>query len=202
MDSRTTTRPACRAHLPTPFVRKLRAAERGLLAEHLLRLPEYDRAMRFMGTVRDAHIERYASREDGPPRLVLGYFCDGKMRAAGELVFLAQPAWRGACEAALSVEPAWQRAGVGSELLQRLVLLARNRGASPLTVHFLRENRRMHGLACKFGMRFDYAGADVTATLQPSWPTYLTVLGELANDGRAVFAEFTARGGPHVLRNG
>jgi GNAT superfamily N-acetyltransferase len=174
---------------PARLIRKLAAAERPLLADHLLRLPPYDRSMRFMSTVNDDHIVQYTERE-GYQRLVLGYFVEGVLRGAGELIFLANPAWRGACEAALSVEPAWQHLGVGTELLQRLVLFARNRGAAPLEIHFLRENRRMQGLARKFGMTLDYDHAEVSAQLHPAWPNYLSLLGESFTDGHAFWARW------------
>ncbi|MEX2480748.1 MAG: GNAT family N-acetyltransferase [Gammaproteobacteria bacterium] len=198
----TKTRPrARRAVSPPParIIRKLSAAERSLLGEHLLRLSPYDRTMRFMSTVNDGHILRYAQHSDDYQRLVLGYFADGALRGAGELIFLTNPVWRGACEAALSVETPWQHLGVGTELLRRLVLLARNRGAAPVQVYFLRENRRMQGLARKLGMSLTYTGAEVAAQLYPTWPTYLSLLGESFSDGHAAWARLaraahTARG--------
>ena len=174
---------------PPRLIRKLAVDERPVLADHLLRLPPHDRSMRFMSTVNDAHIVQYTQRTDYQ-RLVLGYFVDGVMRGAGELILLANPAWRGACEAALSVEPAWQHLGVGTELLQRLILFARNRGAAPLEIHFLRENRRMQGLARKFGMTLVYDRSEVSARLQPAWPNYLTLLGESFTDGHALWARW------------
>ena len=153
--------------------------------------------MRFASTVSDALIQRYALRSDAAPRLVLA-ISPTASRAARELIFTGQPAWRGACESRCRSSRAGSTPGSAANL-RRLVLLARNRGASPLVIHFLRENRRMHGLARKFGMHLTFNGGEVTGSLLPTWPTYLTVLGEWAQDGHAAFAHLAARHQASVL---
>ena len=61
-------------------------------------------------------------------------------------------------EAAFSVENDWQSHGVGSALLERTLLTARNRGIAHLHMACLADNRRMQQLARKFDaeLSFDF----------------------------------------------
>ena len=150
--------------------RKLLAAERGLLCEHLLHLSPEDRALRFLSEVSAEHIRQYCTRVDDHYRIVIGYFSAGMLRGAGEVVFNAGPPWLGSCEVALSVEQPHQNVGVGAELLRRLLVVARNRGVGRVRMLCLRSNRKMQHLAKKFAGELHFAGGDVEGTLFPRWP--------------------------------
>jgi len=175
-----------------PLMRKLDAAEAPLHAAHLLRLSEHDRAMRFMGCVNDAHIERYCGVAGKNERCVLAYFDDGVVRGVAETVFDSRPAWRGGCELALSVESGHQGRGIGTELMRRAILLARNRGAGPVRILFLRENRRMRALALRLGMALVVNGTEMEASLRPQWPNQFTWLAENLGDGHAWWSRWLA----------
>ena len=175
-----------------PLIRKLATAESALHAAHLLRLGEHDRAMRFMGYVNDAHIERYCGDAGHNERCVLAYFEEGIVRGVAEAVFDARPAWRGGCGLALSVESGHQGRGIGTELMRRAIVLARNRGAAPVRILFLRENRRMRALALKLGMTLAVNGTEIEASLRPQWPNQFTLLAENLGDGHAWWSRWLA----------
>ena len=166
--------------------RKLNSAERPLLRDHLLRLTPEDRALRFLSKVSAKHIDQYCTRVDDHYRIVIGYFVAGVMRGAGELVFNAGATWLGSCEVALSVEYDYQNGGVGAELLRRLLVLARNRGTSKVTMLCLRSNRRMRRLATKFASELHFAAGNVEGTLYPRWPDAASLLEESWEQGRAL----------------
>ena len=62
-------------------------------------------------------------------------------------------------EAAFSIEKPWQSHGVGSLLLERTLLAARNRGLKFLHMACLADNKRMQQLARKYGaeLSFDFS---------------------------------------------
>lgn len=168
--------------------RKLKAGERDLLREHLLRLTPDDRCLRFCSVVGSEHIEHYCARSDERHRIIVGYFWGGVLRGAGEIVFFARPAWRGTCEVALSVEQPYQCCGVGAELLRRLLVIARNRGVANVRMLCVRDNRRMQRLARKFDANLRFVGSEVEGTLYPRWPSTASLLEESWHDGAAVLA--------------
>ncbi len=198
-DSTVTCHPGCTGSrnavgpaLVQPLIRKLAATEAPLHAAHLLRLGEHDRAMRFMGCVTDAHIARYCRDAGRNERCVLAYFEEGVVRGVAETVFDARPAWLGGCELALSVESGHQGRGIGTELMRRAIVLARNRGAAPVRILFLRENRRMRALALRFGMTLAVSGTEIEASLRPQWPNPFTLLAENLGDGHAWWSRWLA----------
>lgn len=166
--------------------RKLSSAERPLLRDHLLRLTPDDRALRFLSEVSVEHIDQYCSRVDDHYRIVIGYFVAGVMRGAGEIVFNAGSTWLASCEVALSVEHDYQNGGVGAELLRRLLVLARNRGVSKVTMLCMRSNRRMQKLAKKFEGELHFAAGDVEGTLYPRWPDAASLFEESWEQGCAM----------------
>ena len=166
--------------------RKLASSERILLRDHLLRLTPEDRALRFLSEVSVEHIEQYCTRVDDHYRIVIGYFVAGVMRGAGEIVFNAGPTWLAGCEVALSVEKEFQNGGVGAELLRRLLILARNRGVSKVTMLCMRSNRRMQKLARKFEGELHFAAGDVEGTLYPRWPDAASLFEESWEQGCAM----------------
>ena len=71
---------------------------------------------------------------------------DETLRGAGELRPLG-PTFVSEAEAAFSIEKPWQSHGVGTALLSRTLLAARNRGFKLLHMACLADNRRMQQLA-------------------------------------------------------
>lgn len=168
-------------------IRKLRADERGEVRAHLLRLDPEDRWFRFAGPASDARIEAYCDGLDDSITTMIGYFVDGRVRGLGELKPL-DAAWPRAGEAAISVERAFQNRGIGTALLRRLIVIARNRSIRSLSMICLLENRRMLRIARKVGSSVEFDHGEVDASLTLPWPTHLTFLIEHLDDLRAVVA--------------
>jgi GNAT superfamily N-acetyltransferase len=100
-------------------VRRLWIGEAELYGQHLLRLDAESRRNRFGGAVSDEFIGRYAESSTLSGAVIYGFFVDGVLRGAAELRLLEHA---GDAEAALSVEKPWQSRGVGTALLERVLL--------------------------------------------------------------------------------
>ncbi len=139
------------------MIRKLWISETDAYRDHLLRLDHESRTKRFSGPVSDDFIARHAASANGLRVVVHGFFVDGVLRGAAELRALGSVFARDG-EAAFSIEQPWQSHGVGTELLERTLLSARNRGVKLLQMHCLAENQRMQQLARKFeaDLKFDF----------------------------------------------
>ena len=162
-------------------IRKLWMGEAEQYRNHLLRLDADSRHSRFGGGVADEFIRDYVGTTLGLGAVVHGFFVDGMLRGAAELRLLG-PAFAREAEAALSIEGPWQSHGVGSALLDRTLLAARNRGIRKLHMACLANNRRMQELARKFAaeLSFDFGG--VVGEVAAARPTPLSVLRELVAD--------------------
>ena len=106
-------------------IRKLWIGEIAKYRDHLLRLDPESRRNRFGGVVSDEFISNFVNITVGLDAVIHGFFVDGEMRGAGELRTLESP---DEAETAFSIEKDWQSHGVGSALLERTLLAARNRG--------------------------------------------------------------------------
>jgi len=89
-------------------------------------------------------------------------------------------------EAAFSIEQSWQSHGVGTVLLERTLLSARNRGIKSLQMHCLTDNQRMQQLARKFeaDLKFDFGS--VVGEVDPPRSTPLSLMREAAADAHSV----------------
>jgi len=163
------------------IIRKLWLGEAAKYRDHLLRLDSDSRSSRFGGGVSDEFIRNYVDTTFGLTAAVHGFFADGVLRGAAELRPLG-PAFTREAEAALSIEASWQSHGIGSELLERTLLAARNRGIKTLHMVCLANNRRMQELARKFSaeLSFDFGG--VVGEVAAARPTALSLLRELVAD--------------------
>ena len=175
-------------HEPLPdagIIRKLWSGETDAYRDHLLRLDNESRYRRFSGTVSDEVIARHAATTSGPGVVVHGFFVDGVLRGAAELR-RDGPVLSREGEAAFSIEQPWQSHGVGTELLERTLLSARNRGITHLKMHCLANNLRMQQLARKFeaGLSFDFGG--VVGKVVPPRSTALSLMREAINDSHGV----------------
>ena len=162
-------------------IRKLWIGEADRYRDHLLRLDAESRHSRFGGGVSDEFIRSYVGTTFGLSAVVHGFFVDGALRGAAELRPLG-PTFVREAEAALSIESDWQNHGVGSALLARTLLTARNRGIKTLHMACLANNRRMQELARKFTaeLSFDFGG--VVGEVAAPRPTPLSVLREVVAD--------------------
>ena len=166
-------------------IRKLWIHEADQYRDHLLRLDLPSRRNRFGGAASDDRIREHVNSSIMLDAVIHGFFVDSVLRGAAELRPLGTPL-SGEAEAAFSVEKAWQSHGVGSELLARTLLAARNRGIKFLQMNCLADNRRMQQLARKFDadLRFDF-GSVIGEVTSPR-PTPLSVMREALADGQSV----------------
>jgi GNAT superfamily N-acetyltransferase len=166
-------------------IRKLWIGETARYCEHVLRLDPESRRNRFAGGVSDDFIRNYVELTAGLETVVHGFFVGGTIRGAAELRPLGARFPRQA-EAAISVEKPWQSHGVGSALLRRTLLAARNRGYRLLHMACLADNRRMQQLARKFDaeLAFDFDG--VVGEVESSRPTPLSLLREMMSDSHGL----------------
>jgi RimJ/RimL family protein N-acetyltransferase len=174
-----------RALLAGAAIRKLWPVDRDLFREHLLRLDRGSRRLRFGGAVSDQFIRQYADRAMQPDCVIYGCFLGGVLRAASELRPLADPQ---EAEAAFSVEQAFQNAGLGTELMSRTIIAARNRGIKKLYMICLRDNVHMQALAAKHEAQLKFAQDEVTGTLDPAFPTPYSVMAEAIGDAQGFVA--------------
>jgi len=175
-------------HDPLPdggLIRKLWSGENDAYRDHLLRLDRDSRYRRFSGTMSDEVIARHAATATGLGVVVYGFFVDGVLRGAAELR-LEGSVFAHEGEAAFSIEQPWQSHGVGTELLERTLLTARNRGITHLKMQCLANNQRMQQLARKFeaGLSFDFGS--VVGEVDPPRSTMLSVMREAMADGHDV----------------
>jgi RimJ/RimL family protein N-acetyltransferase len=156
-------------------IRTLLPFEWNRYERHLLRLDGEDRRLRFGSTVKDEGIRAFVRRLDIRRTLVLGH-----LDAAGEVVgavqiFLADAR---SVELAFSVEAAFRVLGLGTALMERALLWARNRGLRQVYLHCWTDNRAMCRLAHRAGMALRTSAADTEASLRLASPSPRSLLRE------------------------
>lgn len=167
---------------PDGAIRKLWPSERTQFRDHLSRLDESSRRMRFAHCVSDEFIADYAERMDEMGSIVFGYFDEAHdLRACAELRKLTNE-WAPAAEAAFSVETGLQNTGIGTLLMGRVIRSARNRGVHHLYMSCLPENRRMQAIAKKHEatLRFEYG--EVIGDILPQSSDCFSQLAEAVDD--------------------
>jgi len=163
-------------------IRKLWIGEAEAYRDHLLRLDAESRRNRFAGTVSDDFVRDYADLSFGIDAIIHGFFVDGALHGAAELRPIGTPISREA-EAAFSIEKAWQSHGVGSVLLERTLLAARNRGLKFLHMACLADNKRMQQLARKFDAELSFDFSSVVGEVATARPTPVSLMREILADG-------------------
>jgi GNAT superfamily N-acetyltransferase len=163
-------------------IRKLWIGEAEIYRDHLLRLDADSRRNRFAGTVSDEFVRNYAELSFGIDALIHGFFVDGALHGAAELRPIGAPLMREA-EAAFSIEKPWQSHGVGSLLLERTLLAARNRGIKFLHMACLADNKRMQQLARKYEAELSFDFSSVVGEVATPRPTPLSLMREILADG-------------------
>lgn len=162
-------------------IRKLWPADRDELRDHLLRLDPESRRMRFAMPANDWAIERYARGALDVSGVAYGYFEDHVLRGAAELRPF-EGVLPAVAEAAFSIETPWQNSGLGTELLGRLLLAARNRAIRTLYMTCLAENARMQAVARKHDAALRFEHGTVAGEIVQPYPTPLSLLREALDD--------------------
>ena len=165
----------------TGTIRRIFTTEVSLFRDHLLRLDAAGRRDRFMGGVADEFLVRYATECFASKSLVLGFFEEDKLRAAGEL---HAPDDDLTSDIAFSVEPEFRNRGIGTAMLRRLILSARSRKIQHLRMNCHGQNQVMQALARKFkaDLRIDHA--ETVGDIIPRAATPFSVLMEALDDAR------------------
>lgn len=167
------------------IIRKLWPGEVQVFRDHLLRLDAETRRSRFGSAVSDDFIAHYSDRVFRSGAIVHGCFVEGVLRAAAELYpFSEVLATEG--EAAFSVEAAYQNLGLGTVLMGRTVLTARNRGIRTLHMNCLARNRRMQQIARKFDADLTVHSDEVVAQLKAPFPTLVSMAREATADAQGM----------------
>lgn len=161
-------------------LRMLMPFELDTYRDHLLRLGADDRRLRFGTPASDARILAFADGIDFHQTRVLA-----RLDASLNVVAAVQISLhsRRVVELAFSVERAYRRAGLGTELMNRALLWARNRRRSNAHVHCLAENIAMRRLAAAAGMEMTTAGGETEAVMVLSAATPLSYAAEAFGEG-------------------
>jgi len=165
----------------TGTTRKLFVTEYHKYRDHLLRLDDESRRMRFGMGVDDEFITNYALRLNDMKSIVYAHMVEGEVRAAAELRPLASQV-RGEAEAAFSVEKVHQDSGIGTELVGRIVRAARNRSITRIYMNCLAENRKMQRIAKKYDAILQFDAGDVVGKVAPSSAHAFSIWREAVED--------------------
>ena len=163
------------------MIRKLWLGEARHYRDHLLRLDIASRRNRFGGAVADEMIESYVTTAMRVGTVVHGFLVDGVLRGVAELRPLGS-AFPAEAEVAFSIEKPWQSHGVGSALLERTLLAARNRGLSHIHMSCLADNARMQQLARKYAAELSFDFGSVVGEMAAPHATPLSLFREMVAD--------------------
>lgn len=162
-------------------IRKLWPMEADKFRDHLLRLDQKSRRMRFAHAVSEGFIAEYASRMSINGAIVYGYFEDGNLRAAAELRRMGDT-WGDEAEAAFSVETDYQGRGIATELMGRVIRSARNRGVHHLIMTCLADNAKMQAVARHHDATLRFEHGDVVGELVPDSASASSIMAEAIDD--------------------
>lgn len=150
-------------HMTIHCPRNLLPHEMGLFRDHLLRLCDADRNLRFAGRMSDDAVGRYVDGIDLRRSVIKVVFADDLSVAAAVHIALADDGKT--AEIGLSVDAAHRGHGLGSRLLDAAVRHLRARGVDTVVMMCLRRNVMMMRIARREGMRIVFHGDDVEAVL-------------------------------------
>jgi GNAT superfamily N-acetyltransferase len=168
-------------------IRKLWVGEADQYRDHLLRLDAESRRNRFGFALADELIATYVASPTWSGAVMHGFLVDGVLRGVAELKPFGA-AFPTEAEAAFSIEHPWQSHGVGSALLARTLLAARNRGIRQVHMACLADNARMQQLARKFAAQLSFDFGNVVGEVAAPHPTPLSLMRELVADGHGLAA--------------
>jgi GNAT superfamily N-acetyltransferase len=164
------------------MIRKLWIGEAEKYRDHLLRLDAESRRNRFGGVVADDLIRTYVETAMAVGTVMHGFLVDGILRGVAELKPFGA-GFPGEAEVAFSIEKPWQSHGVGSALLERTLLAARNRGIKLVHMTCLVDNARMQQLARKFEAELSFDFGSVVGEVEAPHATPLSLFREFVADG-------------------
>ena len=177
-------------------VLELHSSHKPKILQHLLSLNEEDRRLRFGTQTPDQVIHQYVEGLDLDKDTVFGCF-DAQLQLIGmaHLAYLPKAVGQAqAAEFGVSVLPEGRAQGIGTALLARAAVHARNTNIETLFVHCLANNKAMMHLAQKAGMQVEYAYGDADAYLKLPPANHSTRVQEAANEQWGDF-DYALKGG-------
>jgi GNAT superfamily N-acetyltransferase len=157
--------------------RNLLPVETAPYCRHLERLDAVDRGARFFRAMTDSALVRHCQQITWFTTQIVACFVDGTMRGALEVC--RDPDLRkGHAELAISVERPFQGRGIGTDLTQRAVVMARNRLVQRATMLFLSDNARVRSIARRYNAELSTSYGELTADLTLAAPSPVSVLRE------------------------
>lgn len=165
-------------------IRVIQPREAPLIAAHFFRLDTPSRQDRFGYTASDETLQGYAQRLVGERGLVAGCFPDGTLRGVIE----ARPANGESCywEAVLSIEPDWQRQGLGLALTDFAFKAAKKTGASRVYLRCSVANATGQHFLARLARTLREEDGEAVATIDLSDPARVTgaMLRSLTSEAR------------------
>ena len=158
-------------------VRRLWPGDGERILAHFRRLDDDSRRLRFGRAVSDDFLARYCGDADWLRSILLGFFAEGELRGLGELRRLPGPAQR-IGEFAVTVESPWRGQGIGTSLLGRLAVLARNRGVHSVYMLCLLDNRPVQRIAAKLNASRSLTWGQVEGRIELGDPSLASHLDE------------------------
>ena len=139
------------------LVRPIRPEDEPLIVEFHAGHSEHTLRMRFFGLVRTLSRDsliRLCHLDYDRELALIAVHEDDQPHIAGVSRYYLRPE-TGDAEFALVVGDAWQRRGLGTHLLRRLIAIARNRGVTRLVGQILKENAPMLKLVSRLGFQIE-----------------------------------------------
>lgn len=163
---------------PTPFTIRLDELDRRALRKHFLALAGEDRRLRFGFIASDAVIERYVDDINFSRDAVFGVNVESRSFEGIAHLALDKPH----AELGLSVLHHYRKRGIGTALVSRAMVHARNRQIKVLFMQCLSENRAMMRIAQSLGMRVVTHGPESEARMNLPSADTLSILSEWVDD--------------------
>jgi GNAT superfamily N-acetyltransferase len=99
---------------------------------------------------------------------------------------ILEPVWPRSAEAAISVERAFEGRGIGTELLHRMLPIARNRGITRAQMLCLPENHRVQRIVRKLQPKVSHGADQIECEIALTPPDPLSIAAEICDDGCAL----------------
>lgn len=159
--------PVVRPARPWIPVRSLAPRHRPRVLDHLLRLSDHDRYLRFGHPASDEQLARYIGQIDFERDEVFGIINRRlEVIAMAHLAYAGDPRHPHEAEFGVSVATHARGRGFGRRLFDHAVLHARNRGVERMVIHALTENTAMLRIARHAGATVERSGAESEAVLK------------------------------------
>lgn len=171
-------------------IRTLFAHERFRYAQHLCSLDAEARRLRFGYAISDEGIRESVAGLARIPHAILVHE-DDTLAIAGAVLVTSDD--RALAELAFSVDGAWRRQGLATNLARRAVLWARNRDITQIGIYCLTENVSMRRLARRIGVHFQIEGPDCEGTLVLPRRTPFSLMEEMVGERRGLVDHLAKR---------